>query len=116
MKNEWYHKNKSLEEFGLLIKGCSKATKNEAKEQKGGFLGMLLGTLGASLIGNLLTGKIAIAMSQGCVWSETLSTQPNMSGQGIIRAGKAQLECIRIFNAASLFNKFSNTKLLSKRS
>ena len=44
---------KSLEESGLLIKGVNKAIKNEAKEQKGGFLGMLLGTLGASLLGNL---------------------------------------------------------------
>ena len=40
---------KSLENFGLLIKGVSETIKNEAKEQKGGFLGMLLCTLGASL-------------------------------------------------------------------
>ena len=56
---------KSLEESGLLIKGVSETIKNEAKEQKGGFLNMLLRTLGASLLGNLLTGKGAIAMSQG---------------------------------------------------
>ena len=43
---------KSLEEFGLLIKGVSETTKNEAKEQKEQFLGMLLGTLGVSLLGN----------------------------------------------------------------
>ena len=48
---------KSLEECGLLMKGVSETVKNEVKEQKGGFLGMLLGTLGASLSGNLLTGK-----------------------------------------------------------
>ena len=48
---------KSLEESGLLIKDVSETIKNKAKEQKGGFLGMLLGTLGASLSGNLLTGK-----------------------------------------------------------
>ena len=42
---------KSLEESGLIIKGVSKTTKNEPKEQKRGFTGMLLGTLGASLIG-----------------------------------------------------------------
>ena len=41
---------KSLEESGLLIKGVSKTIKNEAKEQKGRFLSMLLGTLGASLL------------------------------------------------------------------
>ena len=40
---------KSLEESGLLIKGISEAIKNEAKEQNGGFLSMLLGTLGARL-------------------------------------------------------------------
>ena len=48
---------KSLEESGLLIKDVSK---NEVKEQKGGFLSMLLGTLGASLLRNLLAGKGAI--------------------------------------------------------
>ena len=48
---------KSLEDSGLLIKGVTEAVQNEVKEQKGGFLSMLLGTLGASLSGNLLTGK-----------------------------------------------------------
>ena len=48
---------KSLKESGLLIKGISEGIRNGAKEQKGGFLGMLLGTLGASLLGTLLTGK-----------------------------------------------------------
>ena len=48
---------KSLEDSGLLVKGVSETIQNEAKEQKGGFLSMLLGTLGASLLGNLLTGK-----------------------------------------------------------
>ena len=43
---------KSLEEFGLLIKGISETIKNEAKEHKEQFLGMLLGTLGVSLLGN----------------------------------------------------------------
>ena len=43
----------SLEESGLLIKGVNEAIKNEVKEQKGVFLSMLLGTLGASLLGNL---------------------------------------------------------------
>ena len=47
---------KALENSGILSKGVSKAIKNETKEQKGGFLSMLLGTLGASLLGNLLTG------------------------------------------------------------
>ena len=48
---------KSLEKSGLLIKGVSETIKNEAKKLKGGFLSMLLGTLGASLLGNLLIGK-----------------------------------------------------------
>ena len=56
---------KSLEEYGLLIKGVSGTIKSEAKEQKGAFLGILLDTSGASLSGNLLTDKGAIATSQG---------------------------------------------------
>ena len=54
---------KSLEESVLLIKDVSETVKNEAKEQKGGFLGMLLGTLGASLLGNLLTVRREMATS-----------------------------------------------------
>ena len=56
---------KSLEDSGLLLKGVTETVQNEVKEQKGGFLSMLLGTLGTSLLGNLLTGKGAIATSQG---------------------------------------------------
>ena len=56
---------KSLENSGALLKGVSETIQNEAKEQRGGFLSMLLGTLGASLLGNLLTG-----------------------GQGVTRAGE----------------------------
>ena len=48
---------KSLEDSGLLLKGVTETVQNEVKEQKGRFLSMLLGTLGASLPGNLLTGK-----------------------------------------------------------
>ena len=47
----------SLEESCLFIKPVSEAIKNAAKEQKGGLLGTLLGNLGASLLGNLSTGK-----------------------------------------------------------
>ena len=64
---------KSLKESDLLIKGIGETVENESKEQKRGFLSMLLGTLGARLIRNLLAGKEATATS----W-----------GQGIIRAGK----------------------------
>ena len=48
---------KSHEESGLLIKGVRKTIKNVSKEQKDGFLSMLLGTLGSSLLGSLLIGK-----------------------------------------------------------
>ena len=47
----------ALENSNMLLKGVTKTIKNETKEQKGRFLSMLLGTLGASFLGNLLTGK-----------------------------------------------------------
>ena len=59
---------KSLEDSGVLLKGVSETIQNEAKEQRGGFLSMLLGTLGASLLGDIL--------SKG------------LSGKGVIRAGE----------------------------
>ena len=58
---------KSLEESALLIKCISKTIKNGEKEQKGGFLGMLLGRLGAGLLGNLLTGKDTIRAGEGTI-------------------------------------------------
>ena len=61
---------KSLEDSGLLLKGVAEAVQNEVKERKGGFLSMLLGTLGASLLGNILVSK---GMNRG--------------GEGFIRAG-----------------------------
>ena len=45
---------KSLEDSGLLSKGVSKTIQNEAKEQKGGFISALLGTLGLILLGNII--------------------------------------------------------------
>ena len=48
---------KSREDSSLLLKGVTETARNEVKEKKGGFLSMLLGTLGASLLGNLLTGR-----------------------------------------------------------
>ena len=45
----------TLEDSNILLKGVTKTIENETKEQKGGFLGMLLGTLGASLLRNMLT-------------------------------------------------------------
>ena len=55
---------KSLEESSLLIKGISKTIKNEAKERKGRLLSILLGTLDASLLENLLTGKGTITAGE----------------------------------------------------
>ena len=48
---------KSLKNPGLLLKGVTETVQNKVKEQKGGFLSMLLGTLGASLLGNILAGE-----------------------------------------------------------
>ena len=48
----------ALENSGILLKGITKTIGNKTKEQRGEFLSMLLGTLGASLLGNLLTGFI----------------------------------------------------------
>ena len=56
---------KSLEDSELLLEGVSETITSEAKEQKGGFLSMLLGTLGASLLGNMLAGKGVIRAGEG---------------------------------------------------
>ena len=70
---------KSLEDSGLLLKGFSKTIQNEAKEQKGEFLSMLLGTLCASLLGKILAGW-------GINWArEWVITKRQV--RGIIRAG-----------------------------
>ena len=65
----------ALEDSGILLKGVTKTMKNEAKEQKGGLLSMLLGTLGASLLGDLLTKKLS-------------GKGTTRSGEGTIRAGE----------------------------
>ena len=61
----------ALEDSGILLKGVTKTIKNETKELKGGFFSMLLGTLGASLLGDLLT--------------------KNLSGKGTVRAGEGTI-------------------------
>ena len=60
---------KSLEDSSLLLKGVIETIQNKAKEQKGEFLSMLLGTLGASLLGNIFPSKGV-----------------NIAGEGIVRA------------------------------
>ena len=62
----------ALENSGILLKEVSKTIENETKEQRGGFLSMLLGTLGASLLGNLLMGGKGIVRA----------------GEGVVRAGE----------------------------
>ena len=57
----------ALENSCILLKGVTKTIENETKEQRGGFLSMLLGTLGASLLGNLLTGKGIMRAGNGIV-------------------------------------------------
>ena len=59
--------SKYLEESSLLIKDVSKTIKNEAKEQKEGFLGMLLVILGASVLGYPLTGKVTITAGEDAI-------------------------------------------------
>ena len=54
-----------LEDFNILLKGVTKTIKNEAKEEEGGFSSILLGTLGASLLGNLLPGKGIVRTGSG---------------------------------------------------
>ena len=58
----------ALENSNILLKEVTKTIKNETKEQKGGFLSMLLGTLGASLLGNVLTGKGIVGAGTGKQW------------------------------------------------
>ena len=55
----------ALEDSNILLKGFTKTIKNETIEQKGGFLSMLLGSLGASLLGNLLAGKGIVRAGTG---------------------------------------------------
>ena len=88
----------ALEDSNILLKGVTKTIKNETKEQKGGFLSMLLGTLGASLLGNLLTGKGIIRAGSG---RPSSSASKNKKRKGIVRAGTGN----GISNAASSFSK-----------
>ena len=80
---KWKILIKSLEDSGLLLKGVSKTIQNEAKEQKGGFLSLLLGTLNASLLGNILAGKGMNRAGEGIV----RASYGNKKGRGIVRAG-----------------------------
>ena len=93
---------KALENSGILLKGVSKTIKNETKEQKGGFLSMLLGTLGASLLGNLLTG------GKGIVRAGEESAASRAKGEEIVRAGSGSKENPKFTVTFSSFNKYRN--------
>ena len=69
---------KSLEDSGLLLKGVSETIQHEAKEQRGGFLSMLLGTLGASLLGDILSGKGVIRAGEGTIRAGYGSKRPSL--------------------------------------
>ena len=77
----------ALEDSDILLKEVTKTIKNETEEQKGGILSMLLGTLGASLLGNLLTGKRILRAGSGRPLSSTLK---NNKGKGIVRTGSGR--------------------------
>ena len=66
----------ALEDSNILLKGLAKTIKNETKEQKGGFLSISLGTLGASLLGKMLIGKRIVRAGNR-----------NKKGKGMLRAG-----------------------------
>ena len=84
---------KALENYGILSKGVSKTIKNETKEQRGGFLSMLLGTLGAILLGNLLTsGKVIVR-----------------AGDGIVRAGSGSKK--KTLNSLLPFHVLTNIEI-----
>ena len=80
---------KSLEDSGLLLKGVTESVQNEVKEQKGGLLSMLLGTLGATLLGNLLTDKDTFHAGKRV---NKKGKGINRAGEGIVRAGEGNMD------------------------
>ena len=86
---------KSLEDSGLSLKGFTETVQNEVKEQKGGFLSMLLGTLSPSLLGSFLTGKGIYRARKG--------KGINRAGEGILRVGYGNIffffinDCFKVF-------------------
>ena len=84
---------KYLEDSGLLLKGVSETVQNEAKEQKGGILSMLLGTLGESLLGNILAEKGINRAREGAIAkSISKETKSKRQGRGIVRAGYGNIK------------------------
>ena len=87
---------KFLEDSGLLSKGVTETIQNEGKEQKRGILSMLLGILGAILLGNMLTSNEIIRSGYG---SKDFQFKKR---KGIIRAGYGSKK--RVFNITPFFN------------
>ena len=92
----------ALKGSNILLKGVTKPIENETKEQKRWFSRMLFGTLGASLLGNMLTGKEKLAAGYG-----------NKEGKGIVRACHGS-SIKNFFDSIPSFNKFWNAKMLPK--
>ena len=89
----------ALENSSILLKGVTKTIENETKEQRGGLLGMLLGTLGARLLANLLTGgKGIMRAGDGIV----------RAGVGIVRAGEGSKKNPKFTITFSSINKYRN--------
>ena len=86
-------KVKSLEDSGVLLKGVSETIQNEAKKQRGGFLSILLGTLGASFLGHLFTNHLS---GIGVIRAD----------EGIIRAGYgSKRSSLKKIDSTTSFNK-----------
>ena len=96
---------KALEKSGILLKGVSKTIKNETKEQTGGFLCMLLGTIGASLLGNLLTG------GRGIMRTGEGSAASRAKGEGIVRAGAGPGSKKKKLNSLLPFHPLTNIEI-----
>ena len=92
----------ALQNSGILLKGVSKTIENETKEPRGGFLSMLLGTLGASLLGNLLTG------GEGIVKAGEGSVASRAKGEGIVTAGEGSKKNPKFTVTFSSINKYRN--------
>ena len=84
----------ALENSGILLKGVSKTIENETKKQRGGLLSMLLGTLRASLLGNLLTG------GKGMMRAD--------EGKGIVRASEGSKKKRKFTITITSINKYRN--------
>ena len=92
----------ALENLGILLKGVTKTIEYESKEQRGGFLSMLLGTLGAILLGNALTGgKGMMRAGEGSVASIA-------KAEGIVRAGEGATKTPKFAVTFSSFTKHRN--------